>query len=302
VTHDDNVGTCFGFSVRSELAFRLLRQGSGEPLIVSTHADQDAHPRGRLVLRWTLKGEDALYAELYQDGRSFRLWIADTGWFHVDPQVPSVSVPENGNAVRREVRLWGMPAVLCFLARGDLPLHAAAVEVQDEAVLLAAPGSFGKSTLAAGFARAGFRVLSEDTSCVRTSPRPSVIPGPAVLRLREGVAGHVEIPGAERLEAEDERLHLALKAEARGGCDPVPLRAVVFLRPDGVPAKLERVPAAQAIPDLYTLCFRLPGREDAARAFAGVSDLARSVPAWNLNYPLRLEDLDSTVELVARGV
>jgi len=302
VTREDNVGTCFGFAVRSQLGFRFLRQGSGEPLVVSTHADHDAYPRGHLVLRWTLKGEDALYAELYEEGSSFHLWIADTGWFHVDPEVPSVSLPENGNPVRREVRLWGIPALLCFLARGDLPLHAAAVEVQGQAVLLAAPGSFGKSTLSAGFARAGFRVLSEDTSCVRTSPGPSVIPGPALLRLREGVAGHVEIPGAERLDADDQRLHLALEAETRGQCDPVPLRAVVFLRPDGGPTRLERFPAPRAIPDLYTLGFRLPGRDDAARSFANVSDLVRLVPAWNLYYPLRLEELDRTVELVASSV
>ena len=57
--------------------------------------------------------------------------------------------------------------MLCFRARGDTALHAAAVEVDGQAVVLGAPGTFGKTTLAAAFHAAGHRLLSEDTTCIR---------------------------------------------------------------------------------------------------------------------------------------
>jgi hypothetical protein len=188
---------------------------------------------------------------------------------------------------------------VCFLARGDLPLHAAAVDVSGEAILLAAPGYSGKTTLAAGFDAAGYRVLSEDMSCIRLRPTPTVIPGPAMLRVRRDVAGRLALRGARNVAAGDDRLHFSLDPTRRGDCRPVPLRALVMLRRSHNGVALERVSPANALRELWPLSFRLPGIEDRARSFHGLTALADNVRVWNLARPLRLDDLDRVVETIA---
>src|SRR5207248_8881688 len=123
-----------------------------------------------------------------------------------------------------------MPALLCFLARGRLPLHAAAVEIDGEAILLGGQRTLGKSTLAAGFAHAGFRLLSEDLCCLDVSGKPAVLPGPAMLRVRPDIGARLALPFARQTKQTDDRRHLALDEATRGDCRPVPVRGIVFLQ------------------------------------------------------------------------
>lgn len=291
-------GSCYGFQPVSELDFEYLRSGGGEPLRVEEHEEpEDAN--GVLLTEWTPIPGRRVWARLYADGPRYRLWVDGYGSFGVDPQAPRVKLPRGADsAVRREERLWGVPAMLCFLARGDLPLHAASVDVGGEAVLLAAPGYFGKTTLAAGFEAAGYRVLAEDVSCIRFSPEASVVPGPAMLRVRQDVAERLVLPGAREVASSDNRVHFSLDPDSRGDSRPVPIRAVVLLRgaDDGI--ALDPVPAAEALRDLWPLSFRLPTVEDRARCFDGITRLAASVPLWNLLRPLRLDELGRVVERI----
>jgi hypothetical protein len=292
-------GTCFGFRVESTLPFRYLRSGDGEPLSVAEWEGPPEGRSGQLLVEW----KTPFRARLYEHDAAYRLWISRSGWFGVDPGAGRIGVP-SGDEVRREERLWGLPALLCFLARGDIPLHAAAVEVDGGAVLLAAPGTFGKTTLAAGFARAGHRLLNEDLTCLRAARQPSVVPGPAMLRLREDVAHRLQIPGAIPVGANGDRVHLALGNGHRGDSAPVPVRAIVLLEPSGKDAApaLSPVDPVEAIRDLFALSFRLPRDADRMRAFAGVADLVGAVPAWRLSYAHDLERLDEAVEAVVARV
>ncbi|MGH3011331.1 MAG: hypothetical protein ACRDMY_05755 [Gaiellaceae bacterium] len=292
------LGACYGFEVRSTLPFAYLREGTGDPLEVTASARAGARPDDRLLVEWRPTAELPLEAELYSDGLGFRLRIGEAGWFSVDPRKRLIEVPADGG-LRTEERLWGIPALLCFRERGDLPLHAAAVEADGGAVLVAAPRTYGKTTMAAAFHRAGRRVLSEDTSCIRLGPEPAVVPGPAMLRVRHDVAGVLELPAARRLGEDPDRVHYAL--EDPGNCTPVPLRAVVFLDESEATA-LETVEQPEAIRDLWALSFRLPTEEDVSRSFAGVADLASTVPAYRLSRPLDLGALDDHVSMVLAGV
>ena len=293
-------GACFGFQPVSELPFEYLRDGDGEPLEVREHASTGADEGGMLITEWTPVPGRRSWSRLYADGGQYRLWVEGGGTFHIDPHLPRVDLPIGlGSTVRREERLWGVPALLCFLARGDLPLHAAAVEVDGEAVLLAAPGYAGKTTLAAGFDAAGHRVLSEDVSCIRVSSPPTLVPGPAMLRVRRDLAGRLELPGAQELAAGDDRVHFALDRRRRGDCTPLPIRAVVFLRRGEADVALERVPAADALRDLWALSFRLPTMEDRERSFQSITALADSIRVWNLSRRLRLEGLSQVIERIA---
>ncbi len=290
-----SAGSCYGFAVRSELPFIYLRAGAGERLDIDVRTLDDPDPSYQLVKEWT----DPFEARIFGDGARYRLWINGSGWFEIDPAVPRISIPEGADPIRREEQLWGVPALLCFLARGRLPLHAAAIEVDGGAVLLGAHRTLGKSTLAAGFVRAGHRLLNEDLCCIDLSSRPAVIPGPAMLRLRPDIGKELDLPGTTDVKETDDRRHLALDPRTRGDCGPVPIRGVVFLvrSDDGIRA--ERVPPFVAVRDLFPLSFRLPGDESIRSCFTGVSDVAREVPVWAMHYPRRLEELPRVVEAIA---
>lgn len=291
-------GACYGFAVSSELPFAYLREGPGDPLEVVAPGPAGPGADDRLLIEWRATPELPLEAELHTNGSGFRLRIGDAGWFSVEPRAGRIAVPADGG-LRTEERLWGLPALLCFRERGDLPLHAAAVEADGGAVVIAAPRTYGKTTLAAAFHRAGHRVLSEDTSCIRPGAPAEVVPGPAMLRARPG-AVTLDLPRAQRLGEDEERVHFAL--EEPGTCEPVPLRAVVFLD-EGVEATvLEPVDPPEAIRDLWALSFRLPTEQDVGRSFAGVADLAAAVPAFRLRRRLGLTELGDQVDLVLAGV
>ena len=292
-------GSCYGFRPVSDLGFEYLRGGDGESFAVYEHDAGTNDKDGVLVTEWTPIPNRRLWARLYADGPRYRLWVEGYGSFAVDPHGPSVGLPAGGeNGVRREERLWGIPTMLCFLRRGDLPLHAAAVDIGGEAVLLAAPGYFGKTTLAAGFDVAGYRVLCEDVSCIRLSSAPSVLPGPAMLRVRNDVAEQLALPRARAVAESGDRVHYSLDPDRRGDSAPVPLRAVVLLRSAEEGIALDPVPATDALRDLWPLSFRLPTAEDRARCFEGITQLAASVRLWNLARPLRIDALESVVERI----
>jgi hypothetical protein len=238
--------------------------------------------------------EPGFRARIYRNGSTFQLWVSDVGWFGVDPREPRITVPPVEQTVAREEVLWGVPALLCFLHRGDCSLHAAAVEVDGEAIVLAGPRAKGKSTLAAAFAMRGHRLLSEDLTCIRLAPTPAVVPGPAGLRLRNDVADGLQVPFGRALGEVHGRARYALSDP--GDCRPVPISSVLLLASDG-DVGLEPVDPARALPDLWEASFRIT-REHERRSFEAAAELAGAVPIVKLRRPLRLDMLDATVDHV----
>ncbi|HEX2046095.1 MAG TPA: hypothetical protein VHF23_10745 [Gaiellaceae bacterium] len=292
-------GVCFGYEPRTAVALRYLRSGSADPLSIEEARDPDPRSLGRPLREWRPPG-NPLHARLYRDGTCFRLWIEGGGWFGIEPERPAILVPEGADPLRREERLWGIPSLLCFVRRGEVPLHGAAVEVDGGALVLCGPSRAGKTTLAAAFLRAGHRVLAEDLSCCRLgpAPAPAILPGPAMLRIRWDVYRRLEVPGAVVGE-DDDRVHLAHDGELRGDGGPVPLRGIVLLRRGGR-IGLERVPAQEALRDLWALSLKLPEDTDRARCFHGLVELTAGVPVWNLHRPLSYGRLPTVVRTLAR--
>jgi hypothetical protein len=297
-------GTCFGYAVDSALPFAYLRDAErAERISVRLGAEQGARPRDAPALRWRPRPGRRWSADLYRRGDGFALSIAGAGWYEVNPTTRRILVPEGTeDVVRREERVWGIPTLLCFARRGDLPLHAAAVEVDGHAVVLAGPGCAGKTTLAAAFVAAGHRLLSEDLCCLRSGVAWNVVPGPAMLRLRRDVTNAVRLPGADAVGIDEDRVHFALARSGRGGCKPVPLAAVLLLRESSEGISLRRLEPARALPDLWALSFRLPQHDDRERCFAGVAALANAVPILDLARPLSLDTLGRTVERVEEAI
>jgi hypothetical protein len=289
-------GGCCGFHVDSPIPLHYLRPGPGQPLQLR---EADApRPAGRLVMSWRAQPEYPHTVTLSKNGATYTLDTTELGWFQVDPGAASIAMSRSPQALRREVGLWGIPAALCAIHRGDLPIHAAAVEVNGAAILLAAPGHFGKTTLAAAFFRAGHRVLAEDLTFCRPSSVSAVLPGPSLLRLRTDVFERMPIRGTEVVLQSMGRAFLMPDAARRGDSAPVPLRAIVFLRRSSAWIGLDRVPLSRALRDLWSLSVRLPADEDRSRCFSSLAELVRSVPAWDLRRPLELGELDRTVQTI----
>ena len=293
-------GTCFGFDVRSAVPLALLRSGNFGATLAVDEADHTGFiQEGPYLIDRERAGRPFL--RLARSGDEFVVWFDGVGWFRVDAARRKVTMPSAVDGVVREARLWGLPAMLCFTGRGDYSLHAAAVEVDGGALVLAAPGRFGKTTTASAFVASGARLLSEDLTCFAADRALAVLPGPAVLRVRHDVASQLSLPGTTVVGEDPERRFVAMDGEARGSGEPVPLRAIVFLREHAAPLRMERVEPRAALPDLWLLSFRLPDdTADQARCFTGVAALASAVPVFNVYRRLSLDDLPATVELIRR--
>ena len=292
-------GTCFGFEIISALPFRFLRSGAGTPLEIRALSSPGIAPYGRLVQEWAARPGRSLHARLFKEADRYLLWLETEELFIVEPEIPRITVPESDDPIRGEAILWGIPASILLLHYGHLPLHAAAVEVGGAAILLAAPGGFGKTTLAASFHGAGYRLLSEDIACILPRLPLSVIPGPAMLRVRTDVIDHLTLAQGEIVSRSETRVTLALDHTARGGSEPVPIRAVVFLRA-GERVEIAPVTLAAGIADLWALSQRDPDPDALARCFQGVVSLANQVPMWNLYRPMKFDALEETRERIIR--
>jgi hypothetical protein len=295
--------SCFGFEIRSRTGFQFLRRGGGRDLLEVEVTDEPiAAPESTLLYEWTLRDPSAdVTARLYGADGIYQFWTSDAGWFRIDPKARRIELSHHEDAIRREQRLWGVPASLCVKDRGDFVLHGAAVEVDGGAILLAAPGRFGKTTLALAFHQQGHRILTEDTACCSLEPAPALLPGPTSVRLRPDMFAGRAPDGMTVVDVRPDRVHLVLDADRQGGGRPVPIRAIVFLREAEEDIRLERVKSGEALPDLWTLTFRFQHEAERRRAFSQLAQLAARVPVWNLFRPLNVDDLQAVVRSLADG-
>ena len=290
--------SCYGFTIRSRYPLKFVRHGGGKETLEVVHSLTPLQPTSAatLLLERTLGDPNAeVTARLYDENGILHFWTSDAGWYRIDPQARRIEMSDHADEIRREQRLWGIPAALCLKDRGDLVFHAAAVEVNGAAILLAAPGRFGKTTLALAFHKNGYRLLTEDTACCSVSSDPAVFPGPTCIRLRPDMFDGDAPAGTTVTAVRNDRVHLALDPDRRGDSQPVPLKAVVFLResPDGV--RVERVRGGEVLPDLWTLALRFQSDAERRRSFSQLTRLAGTVPIWNLYRPLQVEKLDEVV-------
>lgn len=295
-------GSCAGYSIVSDLTFATLRDGPGTPLYVNERPDLG--PVGEMLAEWRPRPGNPFHGKLFGDDRYHAFWTSDAGWFGVNAAVPSIWVSPTTDPLRRELRLFGIPTSLCAFEAGDITVHAAAVEVDGQGILFAGPSRYGKTTLAAAFARAGHRLLSEDSTRCRNGESPAVYPGPAALRLRDDVAASMTIPGTSIGAAYDDRVSLIVDKRHRGPGSPVPLRMIVIPRDSASHGDmvLQSVPKVRALRDLYALTFRPPRSDSRAAVFERVTDLVRRVDTIELHRPMTFGSLGAVVSLLEREI
>lgn len=293
-------GGIFGFEIRSPLEFAYLRTSGETPLYIEERETETQEPSEGLVYEWAARPEERLRTALYARNGTHGLWVDTAGWFRVDRGVPEIVIPPLGRArpAWRETIIWGTPIALCFIGPGRLSIHAASVDVDNQGLLLAAPGTFGKTTLAGAFLKEGHRMLSDDVTCCALGDQVEVFPGPAVLRLRRDVYERVEFPGTVVADQTAAKVALSLQGRQRGAGAPLPLRGIVLLhKGEGAPT-LTRMAPHEAVRDLLVLASNM--LLDQAAAFGDVTTLVNSVPVWRLDRRLDFEELPRVVDMVAR--
>jgi HprK-related kinase A len=206
---------------RRELDARLrgdgLRLRTG-PIVTSIRSSFDAVANG-IALHYfehPLEGADG-FADFHisvERPRNMRRWINPQVVFRFDGDAPFAPLPAQQAFPMLE---WGLNWCISSHCHQYLTIHAAVIERSGRAMIFPAPPGSGKSTLCAGLAFSGWRLLSDeltliepDTGAVVPVPRPISLKnasieilrafapaatiGPAVHETIKGSVAHVKPP------------------------------------------------------------------------------------------------------------
>lgn len=246
---------------------------------------------------------------VFPDGTPYVLFYhTKTAYLLRFPEVADFDVSRDGRAVL----CWPAPGVsegtvrhlylnqvspLALSRSGKLIFHASAVEIGDEAVAFMGVSGEGKSTLAASFATASFRFLSDDAlEVIDCDGEYQIMPSHPSIRLWEDSAAELIGAGAQLAPP----VQYTAKARFLAGpsvafCEqPRRLRHVYFL---GDGARYEpgfhRLPPADALIQLVKNSFLLDVDEPALLAahFDGLVDLVSRPIFYRLDYSRSYEDL-----------
>jgi hypothetical protein len=275
------MGSLYGFEVKSDLPLRRLNSAAGTrgELVVEAVSEPLAAPNGEPA--GSLVSEDGTrwFASYELDGNECLLQMPPTGSFLLRPAGGRIAVDGgDGDAELLEHRIASSAICTLLSMRGDLCLHAAAVEADGRAVVFCGPSLRGKSTLARALGAAGCRLLGEDGIAIELGESEAVAhPGARGVRMRGPGDGRqrpilIEDPGA---------------AEP-GSC---PVVTVVLLGERKAEFAVEPLQPARALALLTPNLIHSGGRASIGAAFQRLAALLGTVPALQISLPDDLEAL-----------
>jgi hypothetical protein len=291
-----------GFDIVAELALQGMRRGARRDRLHIRRGTVDPGVPGTPVGRWSsIPGKRAEVAIIELEPSRHRVTIGDMARFEVDePSREILAQYAPGLPTMLETTLlMSSPMALSIVHHGNVALHAGAVQVGRKGALLAASGTGGKTTLAAGFHIAGHRSLSDDL--VGVDPVGWIEPAPALLRLRSDSAAHLAprlTDTALRLE-DGGKCFYEISPERRGDGARIPAGAIIFLAWSAdETVTIDPVPASTAIQTLWPLTFYLSTSPGPAESFARLATLVDNVPAFVIRRPRDFAKLDECVRRI----
>lgn len=270
------MSSLYGFEVKSDLPLLRLNSATGTRGELRIEAAASPLRRPERAPVSTLVSDDGRcwYASYeLKDGRCM-IELPPATSFLLDPGGRRVVVDsEADDAELREHRIASSAVCTLLSMRGDLALHASAIEVGGRAVLFCGPTQRGKSTLARALGEAGHRLLGEDG-----------------IAIELGDGEHVAFPGARgvRVRSRDRnggaRTDL-LPDPGRGEPEPCPVGAVVLLGERGPRLTVEPLDPARALALLTPNLVHSGSRAAIGAAFADLATLLGSTPAFVASLP-----------------
>ncbi len=123
-------------------------------------------------------GVPDLWAAQVADGGYFVLQYSDGTRFTVERSGKEVFADWPDRFTVEDISPYLLGPILGFILRlrGTIPLHASAVSIAGHAIALMGPAGAGKSTTAGGFARRGYRVISDDVVALNDNGAKFLIP------------------------------------------------------------------------------------------------------------------------------
>jgi hypothetical protein len=283
------MSSLYGFEVKSDLPLLRLNSAPGTrgelriEVAASPLDRPDREPVGTLV------SEDGhcWYASYeLEDGRCL-IELPPTASFLLEPASGRVIVDsEVGDDALREHRIVSSAACTLLSMRGDLVLHASAVEADGRAVLFCGPTQRGKSTLARALGEAGYRLLGEDGIAIELGDgEPVAFPGARGVRVRSRDGNG--------------RAHTDLLPDPGGGePDPCPVAAIALLSERGARLTVEPLEPARALALLTPNLVHSGSRAAIGAAFASLAGLLGSTPAFVASLPDDLDALGTNAKLL----
>jgi hypothetical protein len=236
-----------------------------------------------------------------EDGSSYVRWDA-VGEFLVSPDGRRIvcRAEEKVSSESLEVYLLGQALSFALVKQHLEPLHATTVIVDGKAVAFLGSNAFGKSSLAASFLAAGFRLLTDDLLIVRDSSRGVLAyPGPPRIKLFSKVAARVLGENATGPVMNADTDKRVLRLDARQTCsEPVVLQAIYAVTAPRdacreLEVRIRPLPPREAFVALIKGAFnrRLVTAGRLERQFEMMAQLAGCVPVRTLAYPRAIDRL-----------
>jgi hypothetical protein len=145
-----------------------------------------------------------------------------------------IQVDANPGASQQQIRVFLLGSAMGALLhqRGFLLIHGNAIEVNGKCLIFAGHKGQGKSTLAAAFAQAGYRVLSDDLCIINFAEngQPMVQPGQPHIKLWRDSLTHIgSLPENYKMVIPGEEKYL-VPALSSHCPEPLPLTTIFALR------------------------------------------------------------------------
>jgi hypothetical protein len=176
-----------------------------------------------------------LWAAQVADGGYFVLQYSDGTRFTVERSGKEVFADWPDRFTVEDISPYLLGPILGFILRlrGTIPLHASAVSIAGHAIALMGPAGAGKSTTAGGFARRGYRVISDDVVALRGDGAEFFIP-PGYPRVNLWAESVQALFGASDsmpfISPDWDKQFMPLDQETQFESSPMPLGAIYVLQ------------------------------------------------------------------------
>lgn len=287
------MGSLYGFEVVSKLPLRRLNAARGRrgELEIEAAPTRLEPPAAEPVS--TLVDEDGRcwYASYELDDGQCRIDLPPSTAFLLDPDSRRLLVDSTEkDADLLEHRIVSSAVSTLLAMRGDLVLHASAVETVGGAVVFCGPTQRGKSSLARVLGLSGHGVLGEDGIAVELGEdRTMAFPGARGVRVRSRDA-----EGRHRTDL--------FADPGPGEPAPCPVAALVLLAERRAELRVEALEPARALALLTPNLVHSGSRAVIAVAFAQLATLLRSVPAFDASLPDDLSALPRSASALLDAV